>query len=160
MASTHLVLKEPDGDKYATAMKWGIPAVYDSWLFACAKAQCIAAVDEHLVRPAKGQALVGESDISLGQEPAQKSASADSTILTGSVAAKLPEPPKPFQSAEPPKPFQSAEPVKQVLLANAASLEGPALETPLKNFKPHFDIKVLLYFAPLGVSTHKFLPLS
>ena len=149
MASTHLVLKEPDGDKYAIAMKWGIPAVQDSWLFACAKAQCIVCVDEYLIQPAKGaveEALTGKNCISLGQEPVQKSVSADSTTPpTGSTAAKQ------AQQLEPSKPFQPAEPVKQVLSAGAASLEGPPLETPLKNFKPHFDIKVLPFF--LHVST-------
>ena len=37
MASTHLLLQEPEGSKYDAAIKWNIPVVSREWLFACAK---------------------------------------------------------------------------------------------------------------------------
>ncbi|KAM8967060.1 DNA topoisomerase 2-binding protein 1 [Pelodytes ibericus] len=36
-ASTHLVLREPEGSKYEAAKKWNLPAVTMSWLLQCAK---------------------------------------------------------------------------------------------------------------------------
>ncbi|XP_060078060.1 DNA topoisomerase 2-binding protein 1-like isoform X2 [Ylistrum balloti] len=35
--STHLIVREAEGSKYEAAKKWNIPAVSNSWLFACAK---------------------------------------------------------------------------------------------------------------------------
>ncbi|XP_033732968.1 LOW QUALITY PROTEIN: DNA topoisomerase 2-binding protein 1-like [Pecten maximus] len=35
--STHLIVREAEGSKYEAAKKWSIPAVSNSWLFACAK---------------------------------------------------------------------------------------------------------------------------
>ncbi|XP_043575384.1 DNA topoisomerase 2-binding protein 1 [Chiloscyllium plagiosum] len=37
LASTHLVLQEPQGSKYEAAKKWNLPAVTASWLFASAQ---------------------------------------------------------------------------------------------------------------------------
>ncbi|XP_072268414.1 DNA topoisomerase 2-binding protein 1 [Pyxicephalus adspersus] len=36
-ASTHLVLREPDGSKYEAAKKWNLPAVTMAWLLQCAR---------------------------------------------------------------------------------------------------------------------------
>ncbi|KAM4028938.1 DNA topoisomerase 2-binding protein 1 isoform 3-T3 [Anomaloglossus baeobatrachus] len=36
-ASTHLVLREPEGSKYEAAKKWSLPAVTMSWLLQCAR---------------------------------------------------------------------------------------------------------------------------
>uniref|UniRef100_A0A8C6YQX6 DNA topoisomerase II binding protein 1 n=1 Tax=Nothoprocta perdicaria TaxID=30464 RepID=A0A8C6YQX6_NOTPE len=36
-ASTHLVVKEPDGSKYEAAKKWGLPAVTIAWLLQSAR---------------------------------------------------------------------------------------------------------------------------
>ena len=140
MASTHLVLKEAGGEKYECAAKWGIPAVRDSWLFACAKARCVAPVEEHLVKPLllMEQNLVKQvpTGDDFGQGPVQKAA----------TAVNLEKPDitvKPIQPLEACKAVPSAEPFKQVLLGSTTSSGGPTLETPLKNFRPHFDIKVL-----------------
>ncbi|KAL5010099.1 hypothetical protein ScPMuIL_012404 [Solemya velum] len=35
--NTHLIVKQPEGSKYAAAKKWGLFIVSKSWLFACAK---------------------------------------------------------------------------------------------------------------------------
>ena len=149
VASTHLVLKEASGEKYESALKWGIPAVKDAWLFASAKAHCIAPVDGYLVKPAEmggnpaNRVSTGENCIGLGQEPVQKSTSENPIKPvgpTGSIAAK------PVQHLETSKPVvPPSEPFKQVLVGDPG---GPALETPLKNFRPHFDIKVLLINVP------------
>ncbi|XP_069765206.1 DNA topoisomerase 2-binding protein 1 isoform X2 [Narcine bancroftii] len=37
LASTHLVLQEPQGSKYEAAIKWGLPAVSSAWLFESAR---------------------------------------------------------------------------------------------------------------------------
>ncbi|XP_048380189.1 DNA topoisomerase 2-binding protein 1 isoform X2 [Stegostoma tigrinum] len=37
LASTHLVLQEPQGSKYEAAKKWNLPAVTAAWLFASAQ---------------------------------------------------------------------------------------------------------------------------
>lgn len=31
LATTHLLLRNPEGDKFHFALKWGIPAVADRW---------------------------------------------------------------------------------------------------------------------------------
>lgn len=36
-ASTHLVLREPDGSKYEAAKKWNLPAVTVAWLLQSAR---------------------------------------------------------------------------------------------------------------------------
>ncbi|XP_063308235.1 DNA topoisomerase 2-binding protein 1 [Pelobates fuscus] len=36
-ASTHLVLRDPEGSKYEAAIKWNLPAVTTAWLLQCAK---------------------------------------------------------------------------------------------------------------------------
>ncbi|XP_073534197.1 DNA topoisomerase 2-binding protein 1 [Phyllobates terribilis] len=36
-ASTHLVLREPEGSKYEAAKKWSLPAVTMAWLLQCAR---------------------------------------------------------------------------------------------------------------------------
>ncbi|XP_072009571.1 DNA topoisomerase 2-binding protein 1 [Engystomops pustulosus] len=36
-ASTHLVLREPEGSKYEAAKKWNLPAVTMAWLLQCAR---------------------------------------------------------------------------------------------------------------------------
>lgn len=36
-ASTHLVVKEPDGSKYEAAKKWNLPAVTMAWLLQSAR---------------------------------------------------------------------------------------------------------------------------
>ncbi|XP_059049472.1 DNA topoisomerase 2-binding protein 1-A [Achroia grisella] len=38
LASTHLICPTPAGDKYAGAVKWGLPAVRGAWLLAVARA--------------------------------------------------------------------------------------------------------------------------
>ncbi|XP_072507457.1 DNA topoisomerase 2-binding protein 1-like isoform X2 [Notamacropus eugenii] len=37
LASTHLVVKQPDGSKYQAAQKWGLPAVSMDWIIETAK---------------------------------------------------------------------------------------------------------------------------
>ena len=31
LATTHLIMKHPSGDKYSFSVKWGVPAVTDRW---------------------------------------------------------------------------------------------------------------------------------
>uniref|UniRef100_G3WED9 DNA topoisomerase 2-binding protein 1 n=1 Tax=Sarcophilus harrisii TaxID=9305 RepID=G3WED9_SARHA len=37
LASTHLIVKQPDGSKYQAAQKWGLPAVSMAWILETAK---------------------------------------------------------------------------------------------------------------------------
>ncbi|XP_044534834.1 DNA topoisomerase 2-binding protein 1-like [Gracilinanus agilis] len=37
LASTHLIVKQPDGSKYQTAQKWGLPTVTMAWILETAK---------------------------------------------------------------------------------------------------------------------------
>lgn len=34
LATTHLVLKRPEGDKYRHALQWGVPAVADRYKYS------------------------------------------------------------------------------------------------------------------------------
>ncbi|NXU55166.1 TOPB1 protein, partial [Turnix velox] len=52
-ASTHLVVREPDGSKYEAAKKWNLPAVTVSWLLQCAKTGKRAEESKFLVESVK-----------------------------------------------------------------------------------------------------------
>ncbi|XP_030062412.1 DNA topoisomerase 2-binding protein 1 isoform X2 [Microcaecilia unicolor] len=61
-ASTHLVLKEPEGSKYEAAKKWNLPAVTMAWLLQCARTgkkadECHFLVEE---ASAKEQRLINQ----------------------------------------------------------------------------------------------------
>ncbi|CAD0195187.1 unnamed protein product [Chrysodeixis includens] len=55
LASTHLICPTAAGDKYAGAVKWGLPAVRAEWLLACAERACRVSEREYLVGDTKGQ---------------------------------------------------------------------------------------------------------
>ena len=48
-ASTHLLCREPDGNKYKAARKWNIPVVSREWLFACAASGTLIPIDKYPV---------------------------------------------------------------------------------------------------------------
>ncbi|CAI9559811.1 unnamed protein product [Staurois parvus] len=48
-ASTHLVLREPEGSKYEAAKKWNLPAVTMAWLLLCARTGKRADENQYLV---------------------------------------------------------------------------------------------------------------
>lgn len=48
-ASTHLVLRDPDGSKYEAAKKWNLPAVTMAWLLQCARTGKKADETQYLV---------------------------------------------------------------------------------------------------------------
>ncbi|XP_018411454.1 PREDICTED: DNA topoisomerase 2-binding protein 1 [Nanorana parkeri] len=51
-ASTHLVLRDPDGSKYEAAKKWNLPAVTMAWLLQCARTGKKADENQYLVENA------------------------------------------------------------------------------------------------------------
>lgn len=51
-ASSHLICKSSEGsEKFKAAIKWFRPAVYHSWLLACASAGSLVSEQDHLVDP-------------------------------------------------------------------------------------------------------------
>ncbi|XP_041372354.1 DNA topoisomerase 2-binding protein 1-A-like [Gigantopelta aegis] len=48
-ASTHLIVREPEGTKYETAKKWKLPAVSKQWLFVCARTGKRALDSDYLI---------------------------------------------------------------------------------------------------------------
>ena len=48
-ASTHLLCRDPDGDKYKAARKWNIPVVSREWLFACAASGTLVPINKYPV---------------------------------------------------------------------------------------------------------------
>ncbi|XP_071442261.1 DNA topoisomerase 2-binding protein 1-A [Hetaerina americana] len=65
VASTHLVCPTPEGNKYAAAVKWGLPAVTKDWVLACAqKGQKVQESDYLVVKSVEKQkdATPGKSD--------------------------------------------------------------------------------------------------
>ncbi|XP_029445188.1 DNA topoisomerase 2-binding protein 1 isoform X2 [Rhinatrema bivittatum] len=55
-ASTHLVLKDPEGSKYEAAKKWNLPAVTMAWLLQCARTGNKADESHFLVEDAPTEA--------------------------------------------------------------------------------------------------------
>ncbi|NXJ60193.1 TOPB1 protein, partial [Rostratula benghalensis] len=54
-ASTHLVVREPDGSKYEAAKKWNLPAVTVAWLLQCARTGKRADESKFLVENAESE---------------------------------------------------------------------------------------------------------
>lgn len=48
-ASTHLLCRDPDGDKYKAAVKWNTPVVTREWLFACAASGALVPISKYPV---------------------------------------------------------------------------------------------------------------
>uniref|UniRef100_UPI00358F4402 DNA topoisomerase 2-binding protein 1 isoform X2 n=1 Tax=Myxine glutinosa TaxID=7769 RepID=UPI00358F4402 len=49
LASTHLLVSEPNGSKYEAAVKWGLPTVGRSWLLESARTGCKADEKKHSI---------------------------------------------------------------------------------------------------------------
>ncbi|XP_051468886.1 DNA topoisomerase 2-binding protein 1 isoform X1 [Apus apus] len=152
-ASTHLVVREPDGSKYEAAKKWNLPAVTVAWLLECAKTGRRADESKFLVENA--EAGDEESSITqLSKTPAtfKSPDSEQSTCLleAGRKTAVTPLDINRFQS----KAFQAVishhigksttPPAQGGLPQKEPSLH---LDTPSKFlskdklFKPSFDVK-------------------
>ena len=56
-ASTHLLLKEPDGNKYEAACRWDVPCVSKDWLFACAANRKLMPMDAYPLKRAEEDEL-------------------------------------------------------------------------------------------------------
>lgn len=52
-ASTHLLCRDPDGNKYKAAVKWNIPVVSREWLFACAANGTLIPINKYPVDKSK-----------------------------------------------------------------------------------------------------------
>ncbi|XP_028926710.1 DNA topoisomerase 2-binding protein 1 isoform X3 [Ornithorhynchus anatinus] len=72
-ASTHLVLKEPDGSKYEAAKKWNLPAITVSWLLQSARLGKKAEESKFLVENASAK-----------EESSQSQKPTDQTQVSGS----------------------------------------------------------------------------
>ncbi|KAM4688611.1 DNA topoisomerase 2-binding protein 1 [Discoglossus pictus] len=153
-ASTHLVLKDPEGSKYEAAKKWDLPAVTMNWLLHCARTGKKADENRFLVdNPEEDKE---ESFISQTYKPAAARVSLDTPDRSGNrlealrKAAVTPLDMNRFQS----KAFQS------VLSQHNKKVPTPGgeckplqkepsvhLDTPSKFlskdklFKPSFDVK-------------------
>ncbi|XP_064907805.1 DNA topoisomerase 2-binding protein 1 isoform X2 [Columba livia] len=152
LASTHLVVREPDGSKYEAAKKWNLPAVTVAWLLQSARTGKKADESKFFVENAGAEEK--ESSITqLSKTPAAvKSPDADQPtylLEAGKKTAVTPLDINRFQS----KAFQAVishhigntTPVAQGgLLQKEPSLH---LDTPSKFlskdklFKPSFDVK-------------------
>lgn len=69
-ASTHLLCPEPTGDKYAGALKWGLPAINSNWLLDCA---------EQGRRVSERPYLVGDTKVPERSEPPMQTESPQET---------------------------------------------------------------------------------
>ena len=163
LATTHLVLKQPSGDKYNFALKWEIPAVADryllllsaasnvmplsdtsrgmvsallsalsSWLFACAVAQRITEVDDHLIR-------TGRNPVSLSEE--EEPPTADEKDGT--------EPPT--DGREPPR-EETGGMERMEIEDNEGKDSGGGKLPDLENFKPNFNLTV--HMLPVVTTEH------
>ncbi|NXS63818.1 TOPB1 protein, partial [Brachypteracias leptosomus] len=65
-ASTHLVLREPEGSKYEAAKKWDLPAVTAAWLLHSARTGSRAEESRFLL----GNTQAGDKESSMAQTPA------------------------------------------------------------------------------------------
>ncbi|KAK2517129.1 Topbp1 [Columba guinea] len=156
LASTHLVVREPDGSKYEAAKKWNLPAVTVAWLLQSARTGKKADESKFFVENAGAEEK--ESSITqLSKTPAAvKSPDSDQPtylLEAGKKTAVTPLDINRFQS----KAFQAVishhigntTPVAQGgLLQKEPSLH---LDTPSKFlskdklFKPSFDVKVIIF---------------
>ncbi|XP_069504813.1 DNA topoisomerase 2-binding protein 1 isoform X2 [Ambystoma mexicanum] len=150
-ASTHLVLKEPNGSKYVAAKNWNLPAVTIAWLLECAKTGKKAEESKFLVEDAD----VKESFVSQSYPAETRKISSDTPERPLSRpeclrrAAVTPLDMNRFQS----KAFQSVMlqhnkvPSPEVQMGVLQKEPSLHLDTPSKFlskdklFKPSFDVK-------------------
>lgn len=151
-ASTHLVVREPNGSKYEAAKKWNLPAVTVAWLLQSARTGKRADESKFLVENAEAEDT--ESFITqLSKTPATlkspDSEQATHLLEAGTKGAVTPLDIKRFQS----KAFQaviSHHTGKTTPVAQGGPLQKEPslnLDTPSKFlsedkfFKPSFDVK-------------------
>nr|XP_033785877.1 DNA topoisomerase 2-binding protein 1 isoform X2 [Geotrypetes seraphini] len=154
-ASTHLVLKEPEGSKYEAAKKWNLPAVTMAWLLQCARTGKKADESHFLVEEtfakAKEESLINqkckEDTVTLGA-PSDVSDHCNTPTEVPRKPAVTPLDINRFQS----KAFQSV--ISRHKNPMPGAVERPLqkepslhLDTPSKFlakdklFKPSFDVK-------------------
>ncbi|NXN86326.1 TOPB1 protein, partial [Bombycilla garrulus] len=145
-ASTHLVVREPNGSKYEAAKKWNLPAVTAAWLLQSARTGKRADESKFLVEDAEAEDI--ESFVTqLSKTPA--AAKSDSIQPTHLLGAVTPLDINRFQS----KAFQaviSHRTGETTPVAQGGPLQKEpslSLDTPSKFlskdklFKPSFDVK-------------------
>ncbi|XP_053322306.1 DNA topoisomerase 2-binding protein 1 isoform X2 [Spea bombifrons] len=167
-ASTHLVLREPEGSKYEAAKKWNLPAVSMAWLLQCAKTGKKADESRYLIENCcedKDESFVSQMDNPEVAKPSVTSPdwSADrpEALTKGAVT---PLDMNRFQS----KAFQSVLSRHNKVITPAGENKIPRrepslhLDTPSKFlskdklFKPTFDVKdALAALETPGNSTQK-----
>uniref|UniRef100_A0A8C3Y459 DNA topoisomerase II binding protein 1 n=1 Tax=Catharus ustulatus TaxID=91951 RepID=A0A8C3Y459_CATUS len=144
-ASTHLVLREPNGSKYEAAKKWNLPAVTVAWLLQSARTGKRADESKFLVENAE-RSILGLQTSTLKSPDSEQ---ATHLLEAGTKGAVTPLDIKRFQS----KAFQaviSHHTGKTAPVAQGGPLQKEPslnLDTPSKFlsedklFKPSFDVK-------------------
>nr|XP_037871630.1 DNA topoisomerase 2-binding protein 1-A [Bombyx mori] len=137
LASTHLICPSPSGDKYAGALKWGLPAVKASWLLTCAAEGRRVSETGHLV----GETQAPSTPERIQEEKENKE---DTTVMEKENAMLPPRTPAAPTPAPAPAPAASAEqtPAKQdnvdamspasryIAMARQGLLGGDSQDTP------------------------------
>ncbi|XP_036615578.1 DNA topoisomerase 2-binding protein 1 isoform X2 [Trichosurus vulpecula] len=161
LASTHLIVKQPDGSKYQAAQKWGLPAVSMHWILETAKLGKRADECKFMVGNLRKQAESFETQMIVDKTYSDTSENSSMVLEPERRPAVPPLDVNRFQS----KTFHtvisrhtrksSAPPVEVQPLQKEPSLH---LDTPSKFlskdklFKPSFDVKDALAAleTPLG----------
>ncbi|XP_027728064.1 DNA topoisomerase 2-binding protein 1 isoform X2 [Vombatus ursinus] len=162
-ASTHLIVKQPDGSKYQAAQKWGLPAVSMAWILETAKLGRRADECKFMVGNLCKQEESFETQMTVDKTYSDTSENSSTVLEPERRAAVTPLDVNRFRS----KTFHtvisqhtrksSALPVEVQPLQKEPSLH---LDTPSKFlskdklFKPSFDVKDALAAleTPLGPS--------
>ncbi|XP_007899035.1 DNA topoisomerase 2-binding protein 1 isoform X3 [Callorhinchus milii] len=150
LASSHLVLREPEGSKYEAAKKWNLPAVTVAWLFETAHTGKKAQENDFLVENATdvGNAAQASKSADMNRVQEHRPDTPSSRLETRLNPAVTPLDFNKFQS----KAFQSVlarhNDTKSTGTEAAPQRESPLqLDTPSKFlskdklFKPSFDVQ-------------------
>ncbi|XP_072507452.1 DNA topoisomerase 2-binding protein 1 isoform X1 [Notamacropus eugenii] len=166
LASTHLVVKQPDGSKYQAAQKWGLPAVSMDWIIETAKLGKRADECKFMIGNLHKQEENFETQMAVDKTYSDASDNFNMVVEPERRLAVTPLDVNRFRS----KTFHtvisqhnrksSSPPVEVQPLQKEPSLH---LDTPSKFlskdklFKPSFDVKDALAAleTPLGPSQHR-----
>ncbi|XP_046384565.1 DNA topoisomerase 2-binding protein 1 [Ischnura elegans] len=87
VASTHLICPTPEGNKYAAAVKWGLPAVTKDWILMCAqKGQKVPEADYYVVKSTDKPSDGTSGNTRVGQDLGKEAISEKSTPSVSEIS--------------------------------------------------------------------------
>ena len=138
LASTHLLCRDPDGDKYKAAMKWNIPVVSREWLFACAASGTLVPIDKY---PVDKDKMVEMENVDINPLEHLRPDELLTKDKAEEVNVKTAQEDIPMEASDPASAMQVAD-VNKMSCNNGSAHKWPVKRPSIYNrpFRPSFDL--------------------